>query len=89
MDIYRQFIGNPVDVRFMRRIFTYNEKWVYYLNPEASKQWLDPCQLAKVIVKKNWFSPKIMLFVWWNFECVIHWEYVPNGRAVDADIYSQ
>ena len=30
-----------------------------------------------------------MLCVWWNSECVIRWEFVLNGRAVDADIYSQ
>ena len=30
-----------------------------------------------------------MLCVWWNFEGMIHWEFVLNGRAVDADLYSQ
>ena len=30
-----------------------------------------------------------MLRVWWNFEGVIHWESVPNGRAVDAEFYCQ
>ena len=30
-----------------------------------------------------------MLWIWWNFEGVIHWKFVPNGRAVDTDIYSQ
>ena len=30
-----------------------------------------------------------MLCVWLNFEGVIHWEFVPNGRPVDADLYSE
>ena len=30
-----------------------------------------------------------MLCVWWNLDGVIHWEFVPNGREVDADLYSQ
>ena len=30
-----------------------------------------------------------MFCVSWNFEGVIHWEFVPNGRAVDADLHSQ
>ena len=30
-----------------------------------------------------------MLCVWWNFEGVIHWECVPNGRAVYAVHYCQ
>ena len=38
---------------------------------------------------KNRFCPKVMLCVWWNFEGVIHWGFVPNGCVVDADLYSQ
>ena len=30
-----------------------------------------------------------MLCAWCNFEGVIQWKFVPNGRAVDADLYSQ
>ena len=40
-------------------------------------------------LSKNRLGPKVMLCVWRNFEGVIHWEFVPNGRAVDADLYSQ
>ena len=29
-----------------------------------------------------------MLCAWWNFEGVIDWEFVPNGRAVNEDLYS-
>ena len=49
-------------------------------NPEASKQWLGPRQPAKVIVK-NRLGKKLKLCVWSNFEGVIQWELVPNGRA--------
>ena len=30
-----------------------------------------------------------MLCIWWNFEGVTQWEFVPNGRAVNAHLYSQ
>ena len=30
-----------------------------------------------------------MLCVCWNFKGAIHYEFVPNGHAVDADLYSQ
>ena len=85
MDSCCQLIGNPIDDRFIRRIVTCDEKWVYYCNPDTSKQWLGPRQLAKVIVKKNRFGPIVILCVWWNFEGVIHWEFVANGHVVDAD----
>jgi histone-lysine N-methyltransferase SETMAR len=29
-----------------------------------------------------------MLWVWWNFEGVIHFKLVPNNRAIDAELYS-
>ena len=45
-------------------------------------------QPAKVIVKRNRLATKVMC-VWWNFEGVIHWKYVPNRRAANADLYSQ
>ena len=81
LDISRQLIGNLKDDRFIRRIATCDEKRVYCRNPDASKQWLNLSRPAKVIVKENRFVPKVMC-VQWNFESAIHWEFVPNGRAV-------
>ena len=52
VDICRQLIGNPMDDRYIRKIVTCDEKWVYYCNSDASKQWLGPRQPAKVIVKE-------------------------------------
>ena len=52
VDICSPFTGgNPMDDRFIRRIVTCNKKWVYYRNPDASKQWLGPRHPAKVSVK--------------------------------------
>ena len=30
-----------------------------------------------------------MLCVWWNFEGIIHFELVPNGRSIVSNLYSQ
>ena len=30
-----------------------------------------------------------MLSVWWNFQRVIHFELVPNGRSVNAELYCE
>ena len=38
---------------------------------------------------KNRFGTKVMFCVWWNFEAVFHYEFVPNGCAVDAYLYFQ
>ena len=38
---------------------------------------------------KNRFGLKVMLCSWWNFQGVIHWEFIPNGHAFNADLYFQ
>ena len=38
---------------------------------------------------KNLFRSKVMLCVWCNFEGMIRWEFVLNGRAVDSELHSQ
>ena len=58
VDICHQLIGNPMDGRFTRRIVTCDEKWVYYRNPDTSKQCLSPRQPAKVIFKKICLTPQ-------------------------------
>ncbi len=30
-----------------------------------------------------------MLCVWWNVDGVVHFELVPDGRAVNAELYSE
>ena len=84
-----QLLANPHDERFMKRIVTCDEKWVYYRNADTRKQWLDPGQPANPVVKQKCFERKVMLCVWWNFEGVIHFELVPEGLAINAELYSQ
>ena len=43
--------------------------------------------MAQLVPKMERFSKKVLLCVSWNFEGVIHFELIPNGVAVDADLY--
>ena len=38
-------------------------------------------------VRRGRFDKKVMLCVWWNFEGVVHFELVPDGPAVNSDLY--
>ena len=65
-----------------------DEKWIYFRNPDASEvsRSTSTCQSYRL---KNRFGPKVMLYVWWDFEGAIYWKFVPNGHAVHADLHSQ
>jgi histone-lysine N-methyltransferase SETMAR len=62
-------------------------RWVIS-SPDKQNQWFDPGQVVKPAAKRDRFSRKTMLRVWWNFEGVIHFELVPNNCAIDAELYS-
>ena len=83
----RKLLQNPRDERFIRRIVTCDEKWIYFSNPDKKNQWLDPGQMANPVAKRDRFSKKTLLCVWWNFEGVIHFELLPNGQTINADLY--
>ena len=74
----------PMDDRFIRRIVTCgkNGSITATLTPRTPQNSGSiPVNLPKPQLKNR--------CVWLNFEGVIHWEFVPNGRAVDANLYPQ
>lgn len=88
VDICKELLKNPFDSRFTKRIVTSDEKWIYFTNPDTSNQWLDIGQTAFPVVKHQRFERKVMLCVWWNYEGVIHFELIPNGKSIDSKLYS-
>ncbi|WP_370716210.1 hypothetical protein [Sphingomonas sp. IW22] len=89
LEVCRKLLTNPQDIRFWKRIVTGDEKWIFFRNSTGGKQWLQSGQSAQQIVKTKRFEKKVMLCVWWNFEGPIHWELVPDGRAIDATLYAE
>ena len=53
VDICKELLKNPFDKRFVKRIVTCDEKWIYFTNPEISNQWLDIGQSAFHVVNNN------------------------------------
>jgi [histone H3]-lysine36 N-dimethyltransferase SETMAR len=89
LDLCKELLAHPHDMRFIRRIVTGDEKWIFFRNPNKENQWLYPGMPTQPVVKQGRFDCKVMLCVWWNFEGVIHFELVPEGRAVNANLYTQ
>lgn len=63
VDTCRKLLDNPRDDRFIRRIVTCDEKWVYFSNPDKQRQWLSPGQVAEPVAKRDRFSQKALLCV--------------------------
>jgi histone-lysine N-methyltransferase SETMAR len=70
--------------RFIKRIITCNEKWIYFNNPNLQKQWLDKGQLPVPVT-----SGGGLLCVWWNYKGLIYYELVPDGHTIKMEVYSQ
>ena len=88
VDVCRQLLTNPQDERFFKRIVTCDEKWIHFNNFNQQTQWLDPDQPALPVPRRGRFDKKVMLCVWWNFSGIIHFELVPDGRTINAELYS-
>jgi [histone H3]-lysine36 N-dimethyltransferase SETMAR len=88
IDTCKKLLQNSMNERWMKRVVTCDEKWIYFSNPNKENQWLDPGQEAYPVAKRDRFSKKVMLCVWWNFEGVIHFELVANNRAINAELYT-
>jgi hypothetical protein len=41
------------------------------------------------VVKREHFEKKVLLCVWLNYEGLIYYELVPDGRTINAEVYSQ
>ena len=87
VNLCRQLLKNPKDERFIKRIVTSDEKWIYFRNPDTTNQWLHAGQLPEPVVRRGRFEHKVLLCVWWNYEGPIHYEFVPDGHGVNAELY--
>ena len=73
----------------LHNLITGNEKWVLYVNHMRKRQWLGTGQIGIATFKNNFHPRKIMLSVWWGARGITHWELLPNGCSITADIYCQ
>ena len=89
IEICRQLLENPQDDEFWKCIITSDEKWVYLVNRDRSRRWVKREENPSPVPRFNRFDKKVMLCVWWNVDGIVHFELVPNGKAVNADLYSE
>lgn len=74
--------------RFLYRIVTGDEKWCLYVNMKKRREWVSPNKQATPRPKQLHVMKK-MISVWWDWEGIIHYEFLPNKQTVNAVLYSQ
>jgi histone-lysine N-methyltransferase SETMAR len=75
--------------QWLRNLITGDEKWVLYINYTHRRQWLSAGQTGAATPKSDPHPKKMMLSVWWGVKGIIHWELLPNGCNITADLYCQ
>ena len=75
--------------QWLHKLITGDEKWVLYANHTRKRQWLGTGQTGIATPKNDLHPRKIMLSVWWGVKRITHWELLPNGCNITADLYCQ
>ncbi|GFY58315.1 histone-lysine N-methyltransferase SETMAR [Trichonephila inaurata madagascariensis] len=70
------------------RVLTIDEKWVLNDTPKRSKYWLSPQDTVPYSARPPIHPLQIMLCIWWTCRQVVHYELLPTGQTVTADLYS-
>ena len=89
VDACMDLITSHRNYQWLSNRITGDEKWVLYINYTRGRQWLSAGQIGVATPKTDPHPKKLMLSVWWGIKGVIHWEVLPNGYAITADLYCQ
>ncbi|GFX25469.1 histone-lysine N-methyltransferase SETMAR [Trichonephila clavipes] len=82
-------LGKTYRCIHIQSVLTSYEKWVLYGTPKRSKHLSSPEDTVPHSARPPMHPRKIMLCVWWTCRQVVHYELLPKGQMVIADIYSQ
>ena len=75
-------------VPFSDRMLTCNEKWIMYCNKKRTYHWLASNNPVPMTPKPSIHQQKVLLCVWWTTAGIVHYELLPSGQTITAEIYS-
>jgi len=89
VDACMELLTSHRTYEWLRNLVTGDEKWVLYVNHTRKRQWLEVGQSGIATPKDDLHPKKVMLSVWWSVRGIIHWELLPTGSTITADLYCQ
>ncbi|CAF1069633.1 unnamed protein product [Adineta ricciae] len=88
-DTCMDLITSHRNYQWLSNLIAGDEKWVLYVNYTRRRQWLSTGQTGVATPKTDPHPNKLMLSVRWGIKGVVHWELLPNGYTITADLYYQ
>lgn len=70
-------------------LMTSDEKWVLYVNVTRRKEWVHRGNHATPTAKAGLHPKKVLFCLWWDTEGPVHWEILPQGQTITAEVYCQ
>jgi hypothetical protein len=82
----------PMHTIFFNKIITGDETWCFAYDPETKRQsskWVDEISSRPKKLKSQRSSIKTMLIIFFDSQGVVHKEFVPEGKIVNAEFYKE
>ena len=80
------------DPNFLSRAITGDESWLYNYDPETkqqSSQWKTPSSPWPKKARQVRSNIKAMLIIFFDFQGIVHKEFVPPGQTVNGNFYCE
>ncbi|CAF4933789.1 unnamed protein product, partial [Rotaria socialis] len=87
VDACMKLLTSHRNYQWLHNHITGDEKWVLHVNHTRKRQWLGAGQTGVSTPKNDLHPKKIMLSVWLGAKGIIHWELLPTGCTITADLY--
>jgi histone-lysine N-methyltransferase SETMAR len=84
-----ELLTSHPNYEWLHDLISGNEKRVVYVNHTRKRQWLGVGQSDIATPKSYLHAKMVMLSVWCGVRGVIHWELLPTGSTVTADVYCE
>lgn len=71
------------------QVLTEDEKWVLYVNVVRKREWRRRGEHATPTAKPGLHPKKVLFCLWWDTEGPVHWELLPQGQTITAEVYCE
>jgi hypothetical protein len=76
----------------LKNVITSDETWVYGYDIETKQQsshWRSPASPRPKKAQQVHSQVKAMLLVFFDHQSIVHYEFAPEGQAINQDLYQE